>query len=86
MIIPNATGLFAGLALDGTILVERYDANRDFYGSNVSTTDILKYVGLFRRDRQKLLRIGQELTGTVDVFLRPRSPRPCTTSLKVRYS
>ncbi|EJT47732.1 hypothetical protein A1Q2_04195 [Trichosporon asahii var. asahii CBS 8904] len=41
VVLSNATGLFAGLALDGTILVERYDANRDFYGSNVSTTDIL---------------------------------------------
>lgn len=34
-------GLFAGLSLDGTILVERYDANHKFYGTNVSTTDIL---------------------------------------------
>lgn len=42
VVLSNATGLFAGLALDGTILVERYDANRDFYGSNVSTTDILR--------------------------------------------
>ena len=35
------SGLFAGLALDGTILVERKDANREFYGSNISATDIL---------------------------------------------
>ncbi|GMK59666.1 hypothetical protein CspeluHIS016_0802720 [Cutaneotrichosporon spelunceum] len=37
----RSKGLFAGLSLDGTILVERYDANHKFYGSNVSTTDIL---------------------------------------------
>jgi len=37
----RSKGLFAGLTLDGTILVERKDANRDFYGSNISATDIL---------------------------------------------
>jgi len=37
----KSKGLFAGLALDGTILVERKDANREFYGSNISSTDIL---------------------------------------------
>jgi len=35
------SGLFAGLTLDGTILVERKDANRDFYGTTISSTDIL---------------------------------------------
>lgn len=40
----RSKGLFAGLALDGTILVERKDANRDFYGSSVSATDILTRV------------------------------------------
>ena len=34
-------GLFAGLTLDGTILVERKDANHEFYGSTISSTDIL---------------------------------------------
>ncbi|ORY31823.1 hypothetical protein BCR39DRAFT_525563 [Naematelia encephala] len=37
----RSKGLFAGLTLDGTILVERKDANRDFYGSSISSTDIL---------------------------------------------
>ncbi|KAK6907714.1 SH3 domain-containing protein [Kwoniella mangroviensis CBS 10435] len=37
----RSKGLFAGLTLDGTILVERKDANRDFYGSTISSTDIL---------------------------------------------
>jgi lipid-binding SYLF domain-containing protein len=37
------SGLFAGLTLDGTILVERKDANRDFYGSTISSTDILRF-------------------------------------------
>jgi len=34
-------GLFAGLSLEGTVLVERKDANRDFYGSPVPARDIL---------------------------------------------
>ncbi|KAK1925682.1 hypothetical protein DB88DRAFT_206347 [Papiliotrema laurentii] len=37
----RSKGLFAGLTLDGTILVERKDANREFYGSAISSTDIL---------------------------------------------
>ncbi|WOO83340.1 SH3 domain-containing protein [Vanrija pseudolonga] len=37
----RSKGLFAGLSLDGTILVERSDANRAFYGANISSTDIL---------------------------------------------
>lgn len=40
----RSKGLFAGLALDGTALIERKDANREFYGSNVSATDILTLV------------------------------------------
>ncbi|KAG8714992.1 hypothetical protein FRC11_006224 [Ceratobasidium sp. 423] len=34
-------GLFAGLSLEGTVLIERKDANRDFYGSDVPAKDIL---------------------------------------------
>lgn len=34
-------GLFAGLSLEGTVLIERKDANRDFYGSVVPARDIL---------------------------------------------
>ena len=34
-------GLFAGLTLEGTVLIERKDANRDFYGSSVPARDIL---------------------------------------------
>jgi lipid-binding SYLF domain-containing protein len=34
-------GLFAGLSLEGTVLIERRDANRDFYGSPVPAKDIL---------------------------------------------
>lgn len=35
------TGLFAGISLEGTVLIERKDANRDFYGSPVPVKDIL---------------------------------------------
>ena len=34
-------GLFAGLSLEGTALIERKDANKDFYGSAVPARDIL---------------------------------------------
>jgi SH3 domain-containing YSC84-like protein 1 len=35
------TGLFAGLSLEGTVLIERKDANKDFYGSAIPARDIL---------------------------------------------
>jgi lipid-binding SYLF domain-containing protein len=35
------TGLFAGLSLEGTVLIERKDANKEFYGSPVPARDIL---------------------------------------------
>ena len=34
-------GLFAGLSLEGTVLIERKDANREFYGSPIPARDIL---------------------------------------------
>ncbi|KAL1741739.1 hypothetical protein HDZ31DRAFT_44753 [Schizophyllum fasciatum] len=37
----KSKGLFAGLSLEGTALIERKDANRDFYGSPVPARDIL---------------------------------------------
>ncbi|EIW67594.1 hypothetical protein TREMEDRAFT_40282 [Tremella mesenterica DSM 1558] len=37
----RSKGLFAGLSLDGTVLVERKDANREFYGTTISAGDIL---------------------------------------------
>jgi len=37
----KSKGLFAGMSLEGTALIERKDANRDFYGSPVPARDIL---------------------------------------------
>ncbi|KAM5538711.1 hypothetical protein V8D89_007740 [Ganoderma adspersum] len=37
----KSKGLFAGLSLEGTVLIERKDANKDFYGSAVPARDIL---------------------------------------------
>ncbi len=34
-------GLFAGVSLEGTVLIERKDANREFYGSPIPAKDIL---------------------------------------------
>jgi hypothetical protein len=33
--------LFAGVSLEGTVLIERKDTNKDFYGSPVPARDIL---------------------------------------------
>ncbi|KAI9443338.1 DUF500-domain-containing protein [Lactarius indigo] len=37
----KSKGLFAGLSLEGTVLIERKDANKDFYGSAIPARDIL---------------------------------------------
>ncbi|KAI0064143.1 DUF500-domain-containing protein [Artomyces pyxidatus] len=37
----KSKGLFAGLSLEGTALIERKDANTDFYGSAIPARDIL---------------------------------------------
>jgi len=37
----KSKGLFAGISLEGTALVERKDANREFYGSPVPAREIL---------------------------------------------
>jgi len=37
----KSKGLFAGMSLEGTVLIERKDANREFYGSPVPVRDIL---------------------------------------------
>jgi SH3 domain-containing YSC84-like protein 1 len=39
--ICSLLGLFASVSLEGTVLIERKDANRDFYGSSVVARDIL---------------------------------------------
>jgi hypothetical protein len=39
--ILSPPGLFAGVSLEGTVLIERKDANREFYGSPVPARDIL---------------------------------------------
>ena len=41
MFCAHIIGLFAGLSLEGTVLIERKDANRDFYGSSIPARDIL---------------------------------------------
>lgn len=37
----KSKGLFAGVSLEGTMLIERKDTNKDFYGSPVPARDIL---------------------------------------------
>ena len=37
----KSKGLYAGVAIDGTIIIERTDENERFYGERISVTDIL---------------------------------------------
>jgi lipid-binding SYLF domain-containing protein len=37
----KSKGLYAGVAVDGTIIIERTDENEKFYGERISVTDIL---------------------------------------------
>ena len=37
----KSKGLYAGVAVDGTIIIERSDENEKFYGERISVTDIL---------------------------------------------
>ncbi|KAF7716496.1 Uncharacterized protein PECH_003904 [Penicillium ucsense] len=37
----KSKGLYAGVAIDGTIMIERTDENEKFYGERISVTDIL---------------------------------------------
>ncbi|CEH16596.1 Uncharacterized conserved protein [Ceraceosorus bombacis] len=37
----RSKGLYAGISLDGSILVERKDANKEFYGSPIPAADLL---------------------------------------------
>lgn len=38
----RSKGLYAGASLEGTVLVERKDANRDFYGQPIPAKDLLE--------------------------------------------
>lgn len=38
----RSKGLYAGLSLEGTVLVERKDANREFYGQAIPARDLLE--------------------------------------------
>lgn len=37
----SPTGLYAGVSLEGTVIVERKDANREFYGQPIPALDLL---------------------------------------------
>ena len=37
----RSRGLYAGISLEGTVLIERRDANRDFYGQAIPAMDLL---------------------------------------------
>lgn len=37
----RSKGLFAGISLEGTVLVERKETNKDFYGQPIPAVDLL---------------------------------------------
>lgn len=51
----RSRGLFAGVALDGTVLAINRDANDKFYGRRVSPTDI--FSGVVRKDSESVRRL-----------------------------
>lgn len=51
----RSRGLFAGVALDGTILAINRDANNKFYGRRVATSDI--FSGAVRKDSESVRRL-----------------------------
>lgn len=38
----RSKGLYAGMSLEGTVLVERKDANKEFYGQAIPAKDLLE--------------------------------------------
>lgn len=51
----RSRGLFAGVALDGTVLAINRDANNRFYGRRVATSDLLS--GAVRRESESVRRL-----------------------------
>lgn len=64
----KSKGLYAGVAIDGTILIERTDENERFYGERISVSDIL--AGKLRHPPDSINTLLQTLKaaqGDVDV-------------------
>ncbi|CAK43003.1 hypothetical protein CBS63078_5114 [Aspergillus niger] len=75
----KSRGLYAGVAVDGTIIIERTDENERFYGERISVTDIL--AGKAKRPPasiQTLLNTVKAAEGnpTVDENLLPPGETP----------
>lgn len=64
----KSKGLYAGVAIDGTILIERTDENERFYGERISVIDILSGKARHPPDSIKtLLHTIKAAQGDVDV-------------------
>lgn len=64
----KSKGLYAGVAVDGTIIIERTDENEKFYGERISVTDILAGKARHPPDSIKtLLQTIKAAQGDVDV-------------------
>lgn len=64
----KSKGLYAGVAVDGTIIIERTDENEKFYGERISVTDILAGKARHPPDSIKtLLQTVKAAQGDVDV-------------------
>ena len=64
----KSRGLYGGIQLDGTIIIERNDANAAFYGEKIGVNDIL--AGKIRRipgETRHLMEVLKEAEGRTDL-------------------
>ena len=77
-------GLFAGLSLEGTVLIERKDANKEFYGSAIPARDILGGRVPPPEVASKLYEIIEAAEGLDETGLPDESYVPSTTGEHIR--
>jgi lipid-binding SYLF domain-containing protein len=75
----RSRGLFAGVALDGTVLAINRDANDKYYGRRVSPTDI--FSGAVRKDSESVRRLLAAIAAsTTPAVSSPAAPRSTTAT------
>ncbi|PIG69338.1 DUF500 domain protein [Aspergillus arachidicola] len=74
----KSRGLYAGVQVDGTIIIERTDENERFYGERISVTDILAAQGDKDVDESLVPAAGEPTPGDVEVLPASGSSSPPT--------
>ncbi|KAJ9113903.1 hypothetical protein QFC19_000097 [Naganishia cerealis] len=75
----SSKGLFAGVSLEGTVLVERKEANRAFYGTAISAHDILSGLVPAPEIANGMYEVIETAEG-LDPMLDPGSATPSTVA------